>query len=182
MKTNLLSVLFLLISCVMSAQGTWFTKSASVSFDATAKNSPEEIIAKQNSGTLVITESGAVEAAVLVKSFLFKQALMQEHFNENYMESSKYPKATFKGKVSEGSFSLSQDGTYPIKVIGSLTMRGVTKEVAAPAKITVKSGKATAQADFSLLLSDYGISVPSLVADKLGKEAKVSIKGDLAKK
>jgi polyisoprenoid-binding protein YceI len=175
------SLLFLSVS-ILSAQGTWFTKSANVSFDATAKNSPEEIIAKQNSGTLVITESGAVEAAVLIKSFLFKQALMQEHFNENYMESSKYPKATFKGKVSDGKFNLMQDGIYSIKVGGTLTLHGVSKEVTAPGKITVKSGKASVQADFSVAMADYGISVPGLVADKVGKEAKISIKGDLTKK
>jgi polyisoprenoid-binding protein YceI len=180
-KYTILSALLLSLGFV-SAQNTFFTKSANVQFDATAKNSPEEITAKQNSGTLVMTESGTLEAAILVKSFLFKQALMQEHFNENYMESSKFPKAIFKGKVSEGKFSLTQDGTYQVKVAGTFTMHGISKEITVPGKISVKGGKVSTQADFSVTLADYGISVPGLVADKLAKEAKISIKADLTKK
>jgi polyisoprenoid-binding protein YceI len=179
---NLLLLCALSFAQLVSAQGTYFTKSANVRFDATAKNSPEEIKAKQSSATLVINDAGAVEAAVLIKSFLFKAALMQEHFNENYMESGKYPKATFKGKVKDGSFSLVNDGVYPVTVEGNMLMHGVTKTVSAPAKITVKGGKLSVECDFTLLLSDFGVDVPSLVADKVAKEAKISIKGDLAKK
>jgi polyisoprenoid-binding protein YceI len=179
---NIVLFVAILFANTLSAQGTYFTKSANVRFDATAKNSPEEIKAKQNSATLVMNEAGAVEAAVLIKSFLFKAALMQEHFNENYMESTKFPKATFKGKVKDGSFSLTKDGTYNVTIEGNMTMHGVTKAVTAPAKIVVKGGKIAVECDFTLLLSDFGIDVPSLVADKVGKEAKITIKGDLAKK
>jgi YceI-like domain len=179
---NILLFAALLVSQLGLSQSKYFTKSANVSFDATAKNSPEEIKAKQKSGTLVITDGGAVEAAVLIKSFLFKAALMQEHFNENYMESTKFPKATFKGKVSEGSYTLGQDGVYDVKITGKMTMHGITKDLTAPAKVTVKGGKISTEANLTLVLADYGISVPGLVADKVGKEAKITIKGDLAKK
>ena len=182
-KGMLLFALFALMAPAASFAQTYFSKSATVSFDATAKNSPEDIKAKQTSGTVVITEAGAVESAILIKSFLFKNALMQEHFNENYMESSKFPKAIFKGKVKEGDqFSLIKDGNYQVTVEGSLTMHGVTKQLSAPVQITVAKGKISADADFAVKLADYGISVPSLVADKVGKEAKISIKSVLTKK
>jgi len=154
-----------------------FTRDAKVYFDATSKSSPERIEATAKSGTLVIDiASSRAEAAILVKSFLFEKSLMQEHFNENYMESSKFPKATFKGKIDDPSkVNFSEDGTYTPVFSGDLTLHGVTKQVKVPVKIQVKGGKATASAAFSVVLSDYGISIPSVVADKLAKEAKITI-------
>lgn len=158
-----------------------FTRDAKVYFDATSKNSPERIEATAKSGTLVIDlASSRAEAAILVKSFLFEKSLMQEHFNENYMESSKFPKATFKGKIEDPSkVNFNQDGTYEPTLSGDLTLHGVTKQVKVPVKVNVKSGKATASTAFNVVLSDYGISVPSVVADKLAKEARLSIEATL---
>lgn len=158
-----------------------FTRDAKVYFDATSKNSPERIEATAKSGTLVIdVATSKLEAAILVKSFLFEKSLMQEHFNENYMESSKYPKATFKGKFEDASkVNFGQDGTYNPTISGDLTVHGVTKQVKVPIKVTVKSGKANASATFSIVLADYGISIPSVVSDKLGKEAKITIDATL---
>ena len=177
-----LAVLAILIGApiLLSAQRI-FTRSANVSFDATSNKSLEEVDAKTNTGTIVIDAgTGAVEAAVLMKSLQFKKALMQEHFNENYAESTKYPKATFKGKITDAtSVNFTKDGTYNITVAGNLTMHGVTKPMTTPATITVKGGKVSAQTDFSVALADYNISIPSLVADKVAKVAKVSFGGAL---
>jgi polyisoprenoid-binding protein YceI len=182
MKNLKLAVLAVMIGApiLVSAQRI-FSRNANVSFDATSNKSLEEVDAKTNTGTIVIDAgTGAVEAAVLMKSFQFKKALMQEHFNENYVESSKYPKATFKGKITDASkVSFATDGTYKVLVAGNLTMHGVTKQVSAPATITVKGGKVSAQTDFTVALADYGISIPSLVADKVAKSAKVSFGGAL---
>jgi len=178
-KLALLAILFG-APILISAQRI-FTKSASVSFDATSNKSLEEVDAKTSTGTIVIdAATGAVEAAVLMKSFQFEKALMQEHFNENYAESTKFPKATFKGKiVDQTKVNFSKDGTYNVDVAGNLTMHGVTKPVTAPATITVKGGKVSAQTNFSVALADHGISIPSLVADKVAKVAKVSFSGSL---
>ena len=159
-----------------------FTRNANVAFDATSKSSPERVEAKTNTGTLVIdVPTGKVEAAVLMKSFQFEKALMQEHFNENYVESSKFPKATFKGKIDDAAkVNFTKDGTYKVSLTGDLTMHGITKPVKAPVTFTVKSGKVTGQTDFTVVLKDYGISVPTVVSDKLASEAKVSFGGDLA--
>jgi len=182
MKNLKLAVLTILIGApiMLSAQRI-FSRSANVSFDATSNASLEEVKAKTNTGTIVIDAgTGAVEAAVLMKSFQFEKALMQEHFNENYVESSKYPKATFKGKITDTSkVNFTADGTYKVSVAGDLTMHGITKPATAPATITVKSGKVTAQTDFSVALADYGIAIPSLVADKVAKTTKVSFGGTL---
>lgn len=182
MKNLKLAILSILIGApiLLSAQRI-FTRNANVSFDATSNASLEEVDAKTSTGTIVIdAATGNVEAAVLMKSFQFKKALMQEHFNENYVESTKYPKATFKGKIADAStVSFTKDGTYKTTVMGSLTMHGITKAINAPATITVKGGKVTAQTDFSVTLADYSISVPSLVADKVAKVAKVSFGGSL---
>jgi polyisoprenoid-binding protein YceI len=157
-----------------------FTRSAKVSFDATAPKSPETVKAVSKSGTCVLDKSaGAVEMAVLIKGFLFEKALMEEHFNENYLESSKYPKATFKGKFDNpASVDTGKDGEYKVTVNGTLEMHGVSKAVNAPVVFTVKNKKLSATANFSVALSDYKIEIPSLVADKLSKTANVSIAAD----
>ncbi len=177
-----LTVLAILVGApiLLSAQRI-FTRSANVSFDATSNASLEEVEAKTNTGTIVIdAATGKVEAAVLMKSFQFKKALMQEHFNENYVESSKYPKAMFKGKFTDTSkVDFAKDGTYKVNLSGNLTVHGMTKPVSAPATITVKGSKVTAQTGFTVALADYGISIPSLVADKVAKVAKVSFGGAL---
>lgn len=177
--------LFLLLTAfalpgLVSAQRL-FTRDAKVTFDATSKGSPERVDAVNKSGTLVIDiASGRVESAVLISNFLFEKALMQEHFNENYMESSKFPKATFKGKIDDPSkVDFQKDGTYNSTLSGNLSIHGVTKSVTVPATVVVKGGKVTANTTFNVALTDYGISIPSVVSDKLAKEAKITIESAL---
>jgi YceI-like domain len=158
------------------------TKDAVVSFDA---SSPLEAIKANNkSGQLVLnTQSGEVAARVLIKNFIFKQALMQQHFNENYMESTKFPNATLTGKIADLSkVNFSKDGTYNAKIKGQLEMHGVKKDVEVPATFTVKSGVVSVNANFTVLCADYGIAIPSVVADKVAKEAKISVQGTLSNK
>lgn len=155
------------------------TKDAKVKFDATA--SLEDIKATNSSGTVALNkETGEVAARVLIKNFIFKQALMQEHFNENYMESTKFPNATLKGKISNLSdVKLGTNGTYNAKISGTLEMHGVTKNIEVPAVITVKGSEIGFKSDFKVVMADYGISIPSVVADKVAKEAKINVEGTL---
>lgn len=161
----------------------YFSRDGNVRFDATAPSSPEKIEAVNKSGTLVLDKtSGNLEMAVLLQGFLFEKALMQEHFNENYVESSKYPKATFKGKLDNpAQVDFTKDGTYKTTVSGNMILHGVSKTFSAPAVFTVKSGKISANATFSLALADYGISVPSMVSDKVAKQANITINADMNK-
>jgi hypothetical protein len=175
------AVLLLIASCSLPAAAQkFFTRNGIVKFDATAPNSPETIKAINKSGTCVLDKSsGALEMAVLVKGFLFERALMQEHFNENYMESSKYPKAVFTGKLDNpAAVDTGKDGTYKVNASGTLTMHGVSKAVTVPVTFTVKGGKPSASVSFSIALADYNIAVPSVVADKVNKNVSISISAD----
>lgn len=170
----------LLLPAVLPAQRL-FTRDAKVYFDATSKNSPEQVEATNKSGTLVIdVATSKVQAAVLMTNFVFEKALMQEHFNENYVESSKYPKATFKGTIDDpAKVSFAKDGNYTVAISGDLTMHGITKPVKAPATILVKGGKVSASTTFEVKLADYDIAVPSVVADKLSTQAKITFESTL---
>lgn len=114
--------------------------------------------------------TGDLQFSVLIKSFHFKKSLMEEHFNENYMESDKYPKASFKGKINDlSNVNFTKDGVYTVEVSGDLTMHGVTNKISTPGTITVRSGIITAAADFKLKLADYKISIPKIVKDNIAE-------------
>jgi polyisoprenoid-binding protein YceI len=159
----------------------YFTKTANVSFNASSPLEPIEGTTR-TATTVIDAATGNLEFAALVKSFLFPQALMQEHFNENYMESSKFPKATFKGKIDNiKEVNFAKDGSYKAKVSGILEMHGVSKPVNTTADIVVKGGKIKATTNFSITIADYNIAVPSAVKDKIAKVAKISVSTDYQK-
>lgn len=169
-----------LVSCAgfssLQAQ-KYFTKNGTIGFDATSPSSPERIEGKNRSATCVLdTQNGAIQFAVLMKGFAFERALMEEHFNENYVESNKFPRAEFRGKVKDiEQVDVSKDGTYTVKVKGDLTLHGKSKEVETTGKLTVKGGRISATAAFTVKLSDFDISIPGLVADKVSKTASISV-------
>ncbi|REJ81155.1 MAG: YceI family protein [Bacteroidetes bacterium] len=180
-KLALLITTFMFIAGITTAQNRVFTKTGKIEFDATAPSSPETIHAVNQKATSVLDlETGAMQFAVLMKAFHFEKALMQEHFNENYVESDKFPKADFKGSISNfPELNLSKDGMYDVSIKGTLTIHGVKKEVEAKGKLTVKGGSVTSGiSEFVILLSDFNIEVPTLVRDKVNKEAKITVKVD----
>lgn len=177
MKSLILGLFVLCFSYSLQAQ-KYFSKNAKVSF---AAGTPvENIDAVNKSGTVIIDlASGKIESAVLVTGFQFDRALMQEHFNENYIESAKYPKAIFKGSMdTKQAAQLAKDGKYTIKVTGDLTMHGVTKPMATNVDFVVNQGKIKAVAVFNAVLEDFKIAIPSLVKDKISKQAKIQVDVD----
>lgn len=121
-------------------------------------------------------QSGFFVFKVLMKSFAFEKALMQEHFNENYVESDKFPNATFLGKVTNlAEVDFSKDGTYPVTVDGKLTLHGETKAVHEKGTFEVKQGKILGKAKFNLLLSDYKVSIPGTVANNISKTIEITV-------
>lgn len=166
--------IFFVLTHVVTAQ-KYFTKTGHISFYSDAKL--EKIEGHNKSSNCVLDLStGKIEFATLVKGFQFEKALMQEHFNENYMESNKFPKATFKGQIENySSLDVSKNGKYPIKVTGDLTMHGVTKKLTTDAIIQVVNGKLDADASFNVLLADYKIEIPALVKDQVSKSVKVKV-------
>lgn len=184
MQKQLVISTLLALFCFEAANAQkMFTRDAVVHFNATAPNSPEKIEAVAKSNSCVMDQStGNLEMAVLLKGFQFERALMQEHFNENYVESSKYPKATFKGKIDNlSSVNFAKDGTYKTTVTGTMSLHGVTKNMSAPVVFVIKSGKLTSTADFSLAMADYNIDIPSLVSDKINKTATIKVEAALEK-
>ena len=124
--------------------------------------------------------TGELQFIVPVKSFKFEKELMQEHFNENYMESSKYPKAEFKGKVvNPGAVNLGKDGTYNVQAAGKLTIHGVTRDITIPGTLTVKNGTVSTDSKFTVRCGDYGIKIPSVVASKIAEEIKVTVAANM---
>jgi polyisoprenoid-binding protein YceI len=115
--------------------------------------------------------------AALLKGFIFPKELMQEHFNENYVESDKYPKATFSGAYT-GDVPLDKDGVYKISVKGGLTLHNVTRTIETPATLEVKAGHLLGVAEFKLKPEDFNISIPSIVRDKIDKEIMVKVNID----
>lgn len=175
MKFLLSLPLFILLGVSAVAQSKYFTKAGKISFFS--KSSMENIEAVNNKVVSVLdVVSGQLEFAVLMKGFEFEKALMQEHFNENYVESDKFPKALFKGTIENSkAISLTTDNVATVKVIGSLTMHGVTNPVNTTAIITIKNGVIAASSSFTITLADYKITIPDLVAEKINKKITITI-------
>jgi hypothetical protein len=156
------------------AQERFFTKTGKITFLSTAPLENIEAVNK-TAGAVLDTKTGAVQVMVLMRGFEFKKALMQEHFNENYVESEKYPKAEFKGTiVNNGEVNYTRDGTYPVTAKGQLSLHGVTKEITIPVTLKIEGGKIEATSAFPVLLADHRISIPNLVKDKISKQVNVT--------
>ncbi len=177
MKNYLLLAMFSLFIFAQADAQKIGTRKATISFHSDTEM--EQIKGINKSASFVIdTKSQKVQLAVLIKGFLFKKALMQEHFNENYMESSTFPKATFKGKFVE-KVDFSKAGTTQSSVTGKLTMHGVTHEVTVPATITKKGDLYEASANFDAVLADYGIKIPAMVKGKIAKTVQIKVVAEL---
>jgi len=176
MKKVFFVCLCTMAAALASAQNIYITKTGKISFNSRAK-SPEKVEADNNEVSSIFnTQSGEMVFAVLVKSFHFASALMEEHFNENYVESNKYPKSTFKGKVVNlSAVNFLKDAVYPVTVEGDLTFHGVTKKVSSTGSLTIRSGKIIAVSKFGMKLKDFNVSIPSLVADKISEEIDIVV-------
>jgi len=152
-----------------------YTKNGSISFFS--KTALENISADNNQVTSILhQQTGDLQFSVLIKAFHFKKALMEEHFNENYMESDRYPKAIFKGVIADISkVNFTKDGSYAVTVNGDLTIHGVTNKVAVPGTVHVKSGAVSAAAGFNIKPADYKISIPKLVKDNIAESINITV-------
>jgi polyisoprenoid-binding protein YceI len=130
-----------------------------------------------NDHVLAVIDAGKKNIAfsLLLKQFVFPRKLMQEHFNESYVESDKYPKSTFSGNYTE-DIDLKKDGDYKMQVKGKLTLHGVTKELTIPATLIVKDGLITGMSTFKLNPADFNIDIPYIVREKIEKENTVKVK------
>lgn len=168
-------LILLLIGALQSNAQMYLTKTGKITF--TSKTPLETIEGVNKSvGSLLDIKNGRLEFIVQIKSFVFDRQLLQEHFNENYMESNKIPRATFKGSVTNlAAINFAKDGEYKADVAGTMNIHNVSKEVKNTGKIIVKGGMITLLCDFSVVLADYNISIPGAVKDKISKDVKVAV-------
>ena len=175
MKILLSQLLILCMTLGLRAQDIQMTRTGKISFHA--GSSLEDIDATNNEvASALNTKTGELAFTVLVKSFHFRRALMEEHFNEIYLQSNKFPRCTFSGRViNVATLNLSKEGEYPANVEGDLTIHGVTRKISTPGTIRVSQGKVSAITKFRILPGDYNISIPGVVANKFANDVEVNV-------
>ena len=150
------------------------TKTGNIKFQASMP-SYEEVAAESKSVSAVLDQTtGDFASLVLIKGFRFKAALMEEHFNENYMESEKFPKATFKGKIEDFDSSKITSSPKNFTLKGDLTIHGKTKAVSVIVKISKAPNGVNAIGTFEAKPEDFDIEIPSLVRKKIADKIKIN--------
>lgn len=148
-------------------------KTSSVTFFSAAPL--EDIDATNNEAAFILDVStGDIQSVIRMRAFKFKKALMEEHFNENYVESTKYPVAQFKGKINE-KIDLTTDKEQKVSATGKMDLHGVTKDITIEGILVVKDGNITLNAKFPIKISDYDIKVPSLYVKNIAEIVDVTI-------
>ena|SRR6267378_4518177 len=166
---------FLLFSLVPLFSGAQIFFSKTSSFSIFSESPVENIDAVNTAAKVVLnTATGDVQVRVPIRSFKFKKPLMEEHFNENYMESEKFPNAEFKGKINE-KVDYKKDGEYKVTVTGKLTIHGVVKERTIEGKITIKGDEITISTTFMVHIADHNIEIPSVVVKNIAEDVKVTV-------
>ena len=175
MLKKLLILVLLVASVGAFGQGKFIAKNAYISFYSSTPM--EDILGESNEAVTILDSSnGEIVFQSLMSTFHFKRALMEEHFNENYMESTKFPKAKFKGTIEGFKKEMLTAPVVNIKITGVLNVHGVDKTVTVPGTIGMEGGKLVATSKFKVAPEDFGIVIPSLVRDKVGKEMEITVK------
>lgn len=157
------------------APAKYFTRTGTISFFSAT---PIEDIAARNQhvGAVVDVQTGQVAFTALMTEFKFPKPLMQDHFNENYVESEKYPKAMFNGRLVDFSAgALAKAGPQPVLVEGDLTIHGVTQRVRVPGTLELQANRLLVNAKFAVAPADYRIEIPLLVRGHIAKTVDVTV-------
>lgn len=135
----------------------------------------EDISAVSGKGVSVFDAStGDLAFSVEIRSFHFEKSLMEEHFNSDYMESDKYPRAVFKGKINE-TIRLSQDGSFPVTVTGMLTVHGVTQKRTISGTMKISGGTVSLASQFMVRCADHHIDIPTIVFHHIAESIRVNV-------
>ncbi len=135
----------------------------------------EDIEATATTGASVYNAAtGELDFSVPIRSFHFPKSRMEEHFNESYMESDKYPKATFKGKIQEHP-DLSKDGTYPVTAVGDFQVHGVTQTRTIAGNLKVSNGVLSMTSEFMVKCADHHIDIPSIVFHHIAESIRIRV-------
>jgi hypothetical protein len=176
MKKSIHLIFILLVANnVIFAQEKFFTRSGTLSFFS--ETSVENIEAVNHQASCILdTQTGEVAVSAQMKGFEFEKALMQEHFNENYVESHKFPKATFKGEVvGFTTLKFSDETPKTVEITGVLSMHGVDKQIKTNGIVSKENGNFNAQATFKVSPDDFDIKIPKAVINNISKEIEVRV-------
>lgn len=170
----------LLTTCILglnlSYGQLYSTSNGEITFYSHAPLEDIEATNKQVSCAIDLSK-GQMAFSMLMNAFQFEKALMQEHFNERYVESHKYPKATFAGNV-EGieKINLSKAGSYNVTVSGKLTIHGITQTVSSKGTVKISEDKTlTANSTFTINLEDYKVKIPTMYIDNISESIKIKV-------
>jgi acyl-coenzyme A thioesterase PaaI-like protein len=165
----------LLLALPLSAQQRYTTRSASIDFFSDAPL--EDITAKNTQVTAAVDLLSQQMAFVAtMKEFVFPDGLMQAHFNENFVESEKYPRATFSGRILNlPDNGLPSSGVVPVEVEGDLTIHGVKRRVRVPGTLEMVDKQLVAKAKFTVATADYKIEIPALVKEHIAKTVAITV-------
>ena len=179
MIRSIITALFV-VGATISANAQYYKGKPDVSTISFFSKSPlEDIDATNKKVTVVLkTTTNEIQFGVPMVGFKFPKPLMEEHFNENYVESSKYPTCTFKGKINE-TIDFTKDGDYKVTAKGVLDLHGVQKEIEAPGTLTVKGKDILLNANFKIKIADYNIKVPSLYVQNIAEFVDVKVNATL---
>jgi len=169
--------------CIISAASAqkYSTKNGRISFFSETAAEKIEAQNTQVNSALDIT-TGDFVFKILIRGFEFEKALMQEHFNENYLESDKYPNSTFRGKVTNlKDINFTKDGKYNATVEGDLLIHGVTKKVSVKGTFEIKAGSVFADSKFTILIKDYGVKIPNTVINSISESLEIKVSVELKK-
>lgn len=173
MKSAIILLLFLAAFSSAHAQKIYSSKTGRISFFSSAPL--QDIEAKTTEVESKFASNGQIAFSLLIKGFQFDNQKMEDDFNEDYMESSKYPKASFKGAITNiNEINLAKDGVYPAKVKGALTVHGVTKEVTADGTMEVRGSKVNAKSKFDVVVKEYNIG-GALIGKKIANTIAVTV-------
>lgn len=153
----------------------YITKNGYIGFFS---HTPMEDIKGDNNQVASVLDisTGEIVFQVLIKSFHFDRALMEEHFNENYMESDKIPRSSFKGKITNlSSVDFKKNGAYEVIVEGELTIHDVTNKISTKGTVEIVSGGINTSSKFNIVPEDYKINIPGVVREKIAKNMAVTV-------
>lgn len=171
---NLFAFGLVLFTATLFAQDKVITKNGSITFEASVP-AFEEVKAKNENVTCILnTKTGEIASSALIKGFRFKIALMEEHFNENYMESDRYPKATFKGTIINFDSAKLTTAYADYTVKGKLEIHGKSKDISTLAKIRKTDKGIELNTNFDVNASDFAIEIPSVVKNKVSNKILIS--------
>ncbi len=165
-----MSIIVITFFCIiLNAQERYITRNGNVIFEATVPSFEEIKAVHKNTSALLNIKNGELAALILVKGFKFKIALMEEHFNENYIESDDFPKATFKGKILNFDFKEISDEFKQFEIEGILKIHGISKKIKTICNIKLNSKNILLIGKFKINPSDFDIKIPNIVSNKIAK-------------